>query len=122
MQNRQNIALRKPDKENYARPGAYRLISLLSALSKAMEYLVARRIAHLYDLYSLLHGNYFGGLKCKRTLDALVVLQEKIYQAWREKKVLSLITFDVRGAFNGVAKEVLLHRLSKRQVPEMLVR
>lgn len=102
------LPLRKPNKGNYALPGAYRPISLLHTLSKAMEYLVAQKIAHLCDSYSLLPGNHFGGSKCKSTLDALVVLQEKIYQAWRDKKVLSLITFDVQGAFNGVAKEVLL--------------
>ena len=87
-----------------------------------MEYLVAQKIAHLCNAYNLLPGNHFGGLKCKSTLDALVVLREKIYQAWRDKKVISLITFDVQGAFNGVAKDVLLQRQRKRRILEVFVR
>lgn len=84
-------------------PGAYRPISFLPTLSKTMEYLIAQEIAQISDAYNLLPGNHFGSLKCKNTLDALVVLQEKINQAWRDKKVLSLVTFDVQGAFNGIS-------------------
>jgi hypothetical protein len=39
------------------------------------------------------------------------VLQECIYKAWRSRKVLSLISFNVKGAYNGVYKERLLQRL-----------
>ena len=95
--------------------------TLLPTLSKAIESLVAERIAHLSDEYGLLPRNHFAGLKCKDTVDALVVLQEKIYQAWRDKKVLSLVTFDIQGAFNGVAKDVLCSRLRERRIPELLV-
>lgn len=115
------IPLRKPNKSDYTSPSAYHPISLLPTLSKAIESLVAERIAHLSDEYGLLPGNHFGGLKCKNTVDALVVLQEKIYQAWRDKKVLSLVTFDIQGAFNGVAKDVLRSRLRERHIPELLV-
>lgn len=41
---------------------------------------------------------------------------------WRERKVLSLVSFDVKGAYNGVNKDVLLHRLRAQQLPELLVR
>ena len=115
------IPLRKSNKSDYTSPSAYRPISLLPTLSKAIESLVAERIAHLSDEYGLLLGNHFGGLKCKNTVDALLVLQEKIYQAWRDKKVLSLVTFDIQGAFNGVAKDVLCSRLRERRIPELLV-
>lgn len=50
------------------------------------------------------------------------MLQERIYDAWRDRKVLSLVSFDVKGACNGVNKEVLLHRLRERRIPENLVR
>ena len=49
------------------------------------------------------------------------MLQERIYDAWRERKVLSLVSFDVKGACNGVNHQVLLQRLRARQLPEMLV-
>ncbi|OAQ62543.1 reverse transcriptase [Purpureocillium lilacinum] len=53
---------------------------------------------------------------------ALMLLQEQIYKAWRMGKVLSLISFDVKGAYNGVCKERLLERLRARGIPEGLVR
>src|SRR3954470_21028774 len=49
-------------------------------------------------------------------------LTQKIFDAWRERKVFSLITFDVKGAYNGVAKDVLLHRLRERRIPESWVK
>lgn len=104
------IPLRKPDQACYTVPAAYRPISLLPTLSKAFESVVTSRIGYLAEEYSLLPGNHFGGLKRKSNVDALVTLQEKIYQDWRNKKVLSLVTFDVKGAFNGVALEVFVDR------------
>ena len=68
------LPLKKPNKGNYLLPGAYRSISLLAILSKALEYLVAQKLVHLCDAHDLLPENHFGGLKCKSTLDALVVL------------------------------------------------
>lgn len=116
------IPLKKPGKADYTNPESYRPISLLPTLSKAMEAVVAERISYLVEEHGLLPSNHFGGLKQRSTVDALVVLQEKIYQAWRDKKVLSLITFDVKGAFNGVATPVLLERLREKGIPEDLVR
>jgi hypothetical protein len=46
---------------------------------------------------------------------------EKIYQAWRKHKVLTLVSFDVKGAFNGVHAHVLEQRLRARRVPEQAV-
>lgn len=50
-----------------------------------------------------------------------MILQEKIFQAWRDKKIFSLVTLDVKGASNGVAGDVLIERLRRRCIPEGLV-
>ena len=71
---------------------------------------------------SLLPKNQFGARKRHSTGQALTLLQEKIYDAWRDGKVLSLVSFDVKGAYNGVDRNVLLQRLRCRQVPETVVR
>lgn len=86
-----------------------------------LESIIAQRLAFLTDKHYLLPYNHFGGLKQKTTIDALLVLQEKIYQAWKEKKVLSLITFDIKGAFSGVAIDVLIQQLRKRRIPDQIV-
>ena len=116
------IPLRKGNKPDYSIPNAYRPISLLSTLGKMMESIVADRISYLVETCGLLPKNHFGGRKQRSTTHALLLLQEKIYDAWRAKKTLSLISFDNKGAYNGVAKEPELQRLRARGVPEPLVR
>jgi hypothetical protein len=71
--------------------------------------------------YRLLLDNHFGARKLRSTEQALLVLQEQVYKAWRSGKVLSLISFDVKGAYNGVYKERLLQRLQARGIPLALV-
>jgi len=116
------IPLRKPDKHNYTDAKAYRPISLLPTLAKALESVIAERLSFLAETYSLLPKNQFGARKRHSTVQALTLLQEKIYDAWRDGKVLSLVSFDVKGAYNGVDRNVLLRRLRSRQVPETVVR
>lgn len=115
------IPLRKPQKGDYTNAESFRPISLLPTLSKALESVIARKLSFLVEDYGLLPDNHFGGRKKRSNIDALMILQEKIFQAWRDKKVLSLVTFDVKGAFNGVAGDVLLERLRRRRIPETLV-
>lgn len=47
---------------------------------------------------------------------------EKIYDAWREGNVLTLITFDVQGAYNGVKADLMAERLRQRRIPEKIVK
>ena len=115
------IPLRKPDKPNYKLAKAYRPISLLATLGKILESIVADRISYIVEKLGLLPANHFGARKKRSTEQALTLLQEHIYKAWRSKKILSLISFDVKGAYNGVYKERLLQRLRARGIPPVLV-
>jgi ribonuclease HI len=116
------IPLKKPNKGDYTAAKAWRPISLLSTLGKALESVVAERISHAVETLGLLPTNHFGARKKRSTEQALLLLQEHIYNAWRSRKVLSLISFDVKGAYNGVCKERLLQRLAARGIPPVLVR
>lgn len=73
------------------------------------------------ETYGLLPTNHFGARKQRSAEQALLLLQEHIYTAWRSRKVVSLISFDVKGAYNGVCKERLLQRLAARGIPPCLV-
>jgi hypothetical protein len=114
------IPLRKPKKPDYTLAKAYRPISLLNTLGKMLEALVAERISYLVETHNLLPMNHFGARKGRSTTQALTVIQEHIYQAWRHKKVLSLISFDLKGAYNGVNTDVLIQRLRERRIPAEL--
>lgn len=108
------IPLKKPNKGNYTAAKAWRPISLLSTLGKALEAVIAERIAYAVEQYGLLPINHFGARKQRSTEQALVLLQEHIYNAWRSRKVLSLVSFDVKGAYNGVYKETSTAAYCKR--------
>jgi hypothetical protein len=116
------IPLKKPNKGDYTVAKAWRPISLLSTLGKALESVVAERISHAVETFGLLPTNHFGARKKRSAEQALLLLQEHIYNAWRSKKVLSLVSFDVKGAYNGVYKDRLLQRLAARGIPPALVR
>ena len=116
------IPLKKPGKEDYTAAKAWRPISLLATLGKVLESVVAERISHVVETYGLLPTNHFGARKQRSAEQALLLLQEQVYNAWRRRDVVSLISFDVKGAYNGVCKERLLQRMQARGIPEQLLR
>ncbi len=116
------VPLRKPGKPDYTIAKAYWPSSLLLTLGKAMEGVVAERLSYQAETHDLLPKNHFGARKNRSTVQAFNLLQESIYNAWRERKVLSMVSFDVKGAYNGVNIGVLEHRLRRRRIPNQLIR
>ncbi|KAI7764320.1 hypothetical protein LZL87_014170 [Fusarium oxysporum] len=116
------IPLKKPGKDDYTIAKAWRPISLLATLGKALESVVAERISYAVEAHGLLPTNHFGARKQRSAEQALVLLQEHIFSAWRSRHVVSLTSFDVKGAYNGVCKERLLRRMKARGIQERLLR
>jgi ribonuclease HI len=83
---------------------------------------VAARLSFITETHNLLPSNHFGARPRRSAEQALNVLVEKIYQAWRQGRVLSLVSFDVQGAFNGVHSDILERRLAARRVPTPAVK
>ena len=115
------IPLKKPGKDDYTAARSWRPISLLATLGKVLESVIAERISHAVETYGLLPTNHFGARKQRSAEQALVLLQEQIYTAWRGRRIFSLISFDVKGAYNGVCKERLIQRMRARGIPEKLL-
>jgi len=105
------VLLQKLKRGDYIVANNYRLISLLLTLGKALKSLVAERIAYLVEEYSLLPKIYFGARKQRSTIHTLLYLCEDVFRAWKEKKTLSLVLFNVKGAYNNVAIEPEIRRL-----------
>jgi ribonuclease HI len=111
------VVLRKPGKPDYSIPGAYRPISLLNTLGKILETVIARRLSYLAEKHGLLPNTQFGGRPGRTTEQALLVLANAIDRAWYKCKVVTLIAFDLKGAFNGVNKISLDARLRAKGIP-----
>ncbi|KAM6505284.1 hypothetical protein FSOLCH5_15485 [Fusarium solani] len=116
------IPLKKPGKDDYKKAKSWRPISLLSTLGKILEAVVADRISYAVETYGLLPTNHFGARKRRSAEQALLLFQEQVYKAWRNRKVVSLVSFDVKGAYNGVFKDRLMQRLQARGIPKKLVK
>jgi hypothetical protein len=92
----------------------------LLTISKGLEAVIAIRLSYLAEEYGLLLKNYFRARLKRSTKQALNVLVERIYKAWRGKDTLSLVSFDVQGAFNRVYSSVLSRRLQRRGIPRQI--
>jgi hypothetical protein len=76
---------------------------------------VATRLSWLAKTHTLLPPNHFGARRQRSCEQALNLLCEKTYEAWEKGLVLTLIAFDVQGAFNGVSPAVLAKQLQDRR-------
>ena len=63
---------------------------------------MAERLSYAAEVHRLLPENHFGARRRRSAEQALILLQESIYKSWRSKRVLSLISFDIKGGYNGV--------------------
>jgi hypothetical protein len=115
------VALRKPGKDDYGVPKAYRPVALLNTIGKAIEAIVAARLSYAAYEHGLLPRNHLGGLKGTSTETALHRLVDKIYRAWREGKKVSALLLDVSGAFDNVSHQRLEHELRCRKIDPRIV-
>jgi ribonuclease HI len=114
------VVLRKPSKPDYTKVKAYRPIALENTLGKVMESIVAEIISYLTETHELLPPHHYGGRPGRSAEDAMMILSESIYEAWKKKKVYTAIFMDVAGAFNNVHHERLIHNLKKRRIPHTI--
>ncbi len=121
------VILKKPNKPDYSEPKAYRPIALLDTLGKALETVISKRLSRLAESYSLLPQQQMGARKGRSVETALESLTDAVHTVWNcstanSKKVASLLSLDVAGAFDNVSHERLLHNLRERRVPEKIVK
>jgi ribonuclease HI len=111
------VMLRKPDKLDMTKPDSYRPIALLSVFGKGLERLVARRMAWLATNLKILHSQQFGALPLRSAIDLTTALTHDVEKAWQKGRIASLLTLDIRGAFNTVLPGRLVQRLRKQGWP-----
>ena len=106
------IVLQKPSKPDYADPGAWRPIALLSILGKVVETLLAHRLSALAEKEGLLPDSQMGNRTNRSTETALELLVEQIHTTWRTKnQVASVLLLDIARAFDTVNHARLLNNL-----------
>ncbi|EDN08851.1 predicted protein [Histoplasma mississippiense (nom. inval.)] len=71
------------------------------------------------EKYNLLPNAQIGARPGRTTEQALLVLASAIDQARKRGRVLTLVSFDIKGAFNGVNKDTLEARLREMGIPQI---
>ena len=112
------VVLRKPNKPDYTKTKAYRPVALECTLGKVMESVITEIMSYLTETHELLPTHHYGGRPGRSAEDAMMILSESIYKAWKNKKVYTALFTDVAGAFNNVHHKRLIHNLRQRRIPE----
>ncbi|KAK7592656.1 hypothetical protein V3481_007266 [Fusarium oxysporum f. sp. vasinfectum] len=116
------VMIAKPGRRDLTTPRAWRPISLLSCLGKGLERLVARRLAWACIHHGVLHPQQAGALPKRSATDLVAALVHDIEEAFARKKVATLVTMDIQGAFDTVLRNRLILRLREQGWPEHLAR
>jgi hypothetical protein len=113
--------IQKPNKADRSSPRSYRPIALLSVLGKGLERLIARNIAWIIVTYKVLASQQFGALLLRSAVDLTTCLTHDVEEAPAQGYTASLLTLDVKGAFDTVLPGRLVRRLREQGWPSNLV-
>jgi exonuclease III len=119
------LALRKPNKADYSTPKAYRPIALLNSMGKILELVITRKLSKLAEENHLLPESQMGARRGRSTETALQMLTEQIHTVWDlpgQKRVATIMSMDISGAFDHVSWPRLLHNPRKRRIPLVYIR
>ncbi|KAI1842570.1 hypothetical protein JX266_011183 [Neoarthrinium moseri] len=94
------VIIPKPGKKEYSDPGTYRPTSLLSCLGKGLERLLARRMAWTVIQSGILAPQHFKALPKRPPTDLVMALILDIEQALNQGLVATLVTANVKRAFD----------------------
>ena len=114
--------IQKPGKRDRSSPRSYRLIALLSTLGKGLERLIARRLAREAIAREIIPPGYHGAVPFRSAADLAVALVDDIERALSQGKVVSLLPYDIMGAFDSILPGRLANRLYSQGWPVNLIR
>ncbi|XP_063833265.1 uncharacterized protein LOC135082400 [Ostrinia nubilalis] len=109
------VVLRKPGKEDYTNPKAYRPIGLLPVLGKILEKMVVARMK--WHLVPRISTRQYGFMPQRSTEDALYKLIHHIKGKIGLKKLVTLVSLDIEGAFDSAWWPAIRVRLAEEKCP-----
>ncbi|CAK1591431.1 unnamed protein product [Parnassius mnemosyne] len=114
------VVLRKPGKEDYTHPKAYRPIGLLPVLGKIVEKMIIRRVK--WYIVPKISKNQYGFMPQRSTEDSLYDMIQLIKNKIKDKKLIVLVSLDIEGAFDNAWWPAIRCRLAETGCPKNLRR
>ena len=115
------VPIAKPSKPDYSLPKAYRPISLLECSGKLLEKIVANRVLHDLNAFSILPPSQFGSRDGHCAVDAALAIAHTAQQGRATKYPVALLLFDIQGFFDNIRRDRLVHLLHLFGFPAHLV-
>jgi Reverse transcriptase (RNA-dependent DNA polymerase)/Endonuclease-reverse transcriptase len=116
------VMAQKPNKTDRSSPRSYRPIALLAVLGKGLERLIARNMAWVAVTHKVVASQQFGALPLRSAVDLTTCLTHDVEDALNQGRTASLLTLDVKGAFDAVLPGRLVRRLREQGWPDNLTR
>ena len=96
------VIISKPNKVDRSSPRSYKLIVLLSILSKGLKWLLVHKMAWLTVTLQVTNSQQFGALPLRLSVNLITCLTHDVEKALMSGYKASLLTMDVKGAFDIV--------------------
>lgn len=93
-------------------------------MGKLLEKLIANRLSTAADFHNLLPNEQMGARPGRSTITAVKLLTEQIHTIWGKdkKKVASLLSLDISGAFDNVSHRRLIHTMRAKGIPDRITK
>lgn len=91
-------------------------------MAKVLTLIVSKNLISVMEQHQPFPDMHFGGRPCRSTMDTVHLLVHQVKEAWRKRKVVSILFLDIKGAFPNVVMDHLLHNMKKRQALRSIVR
>jgi ribonuclease HI len=114
------VVLRKPGKDSYKVPKSYRPIGLLPVIGKIFEKMMVARLR--FYLLPKTSPRQYGFMPQRSTEDSLYTLMQHIRNKLNDKKILTLVSLDIEGAFDSAWWPAIKVRLAEEKCPVNLRR
>ena len=103
-------------------PACYRPISITSCLARLFERLILERLTAYLNGKGIILAQQSGFRRKRQTKDNLAFIIQKAREAFRFRKSVVSIFFDIQSAFDKVSHRGLIYKMIKMKVPYYLVR
>lgn len=115
------VVLRKPGRSDYSLAKSYCPIALMNCMGKILSSCVTDILKYHVERLGLLPNHHFSRRAGRTTTDSLHLITKMVRDAWRAKKVASILFLDVEAVFPSTIPEHLFHQMRKLGIPAVIV-
>lgn len=103
------IMLQKPNTLDYTVIKSYCIISVLNCLGKTYKKVVANMLFEWCEVNQVLHDGQMGFWTERSVINTIARMVATVQWAWAEGKLAGILLIHVKGIFNHISRNCLLH-------------